>query len=98
MIDEEEVEINYNSNCLNIEDTLITGRIGIRKVQLNPPNTLLDKVVVELQTAIITCEMSEFSISTEYSYQYNDQCEDDCSRRNVVFSNATIKLCKCIAL
>ena len=90
---EEEVEIDYNSKCLTIKDTTITGRVGIRKVQLNHPNTLLDRVVVELQTAVITCEMSEFSISTEYSYQYNTQCEDDCSSRNVVFSNATIKLC-----
>ena len=90
---EEEVEIDYNSKCLTIKDTTITGRVGIRKVQMNHPNTLLDRVVVELQTAVITCEMSEFSISTEYSYQYNAQCEDDCSSRNVVFSNATIKLC-----
>ena len=96
---EHQATIDYDSNCVAINDTSIGTRLIIHKVERSPSNSELQNVIVDTYRARLACEMGEFSISTEYNYQFNvndEHCdtEDNCTRRNVIFTGATVKLFK----
>jgi len=91
--------IGYDSDCVAISDTTIDAELIIQKIELNPSNSNLQNVVVNQYQAKLSCEMGEFSISNEYSFQYNkndEHCDEDenCTRRNVIFTGASVQLFK----